>query len=249
MSDLLLYINEKILIVLIIKNQQVWYGQKGVNHQIIFYRRKTPKYYKDSINLLLNNIKVEKYTKEDIAFIIIFFLSKNNFKKLTQANIIKYITNPKSFSSLTGLMNLKVHMKNGQKNTELFEIKKNKVKLLNDKCLNYLASNYQRNSVTKSTDSIKTKQANALDFPYFKSDGDYYSSENRSNMRLNFVIEDNSITNGLTFRERSQIIMKKERKPNLNSLARENEKDINNDFDIEELANKIIGKFIPQYEI
>ena len=200
MSDLLLYINEKILIVLIIKNQQVWYGQKGVNHQIIFYRRKTPKYYKDSINLLLNNIKVEKYTKEDIAFIIIFFLSKNNFKKLTQANIIKYITNPKSFPSLTGLMNLKVHMKNGQKNTELFEIKKNKVKLLNDKCLNYLASNYQRNSVTKSTDSIKTKQANALDFPYFKSDGDYYSKENRSNMSLNFVIENNSITNGLTFR-------------------------------------------------
>ena len=43
--------------------------------------------------------------------------------------------------------------------------------------------------------------------------------------------------------------MKKERKPNLNSLARENEKDINNDFDIEELENKIIGKFIPQYEI
>ena len=43
--------------------------------------------------------------------------------------------------------------------------------------------------------------------------------------------------------------MKKERKPNLNSLARENEKDINNDFDIEELEKKIIGKFIPQYEI
>ena len=102
---------------------------------------------------------------------------------------------------------------------------------------------------TKSIDSIKTNQSNAFDFPYFKSDGKNYSSENGSNMRLNFVIEDNSITNGLTFRERSQIIMKKERKPNLNSLERENEKDINNDFDIEELANKIIGKFIPQYEI
>ena len=67
-------------------------------------------------------------------------------------------------------------------------------------------------------------------------------------MNLNFVIENNSITNGLTFRERNLIIMNKERKPILNSLSGENEKDINNDFDIEELMNKIIGKFIPQYE-
>ena len=48
-----------------------------------FLHKKNPKYYKDNINLLVNNIKVEKYKKEDIAFIIIFFLSKNNFKKLT----------------------------------------------------------------------------------------------------------------------------------------------------------------------
>ena len=60
-----------------------------------FLQKKNAKYYKDNINLLLNNIKVEKYTKEDIAFIIIFFLFKSNFKKLTQANIIKYFTNPK----------------------------------------------------------------------------------------------------------------------------------------------------------
>ena len=112
-------------------------------------------------------MKVEKYPKEDIAFIIIFFLSKNNFKKLTQANIIKYITNPKSVPSLTVLINLKVDIKNELKNTELFEIKKNKVKLLYNKCLNYLASNQEINSVTKSADSIKTNQANALDFPYF----------------------------------------------------------------------------------
>ena len=100
-----------------------------------FLQKKKAKYYKDNINLLLNNMKVEKYTKEDIAFIIIFFLSKNNFKKLTQANTIKYITNPKSVPSLTVLINLKVDIKNEMKNTELFEIKKNKVKL------NYLASN------------------------------------------------------------------------------------------------------------
>ena len=209
-----------------------------------FLKKKNAKYLKESINYLLNNIKVEKYTKEDIAFIIIHFLSKNNFKKLNQTNIIKYITNPKSFPSLTALINLKVEIKNELKNTELFEIKKNKVKLLYEKCLNYLTLNYERNSATKSTDSIKTNHANVLDFPYFKSDVEYGSCENGLNM--NFV---NDITNGLTFRERSQIKMSKERKPNLNSLSGENAKNINNDFEIEELANKIIGKFVPQYEI
>ena len=209
-----------------------------------FQRGKDQKYYKDKINLLLNNIKVEKCMKEDIALFIILFFSKKNFKEFNPEYIVKCISNPQLFPSLPGLINLKVDIKNELKNTELFEVKKNKVKLLYEKCLNYLRSNYQKNTVTKSSDSTKTNHANGLDFPLFESGLEYPSSESEINMRL--VIGNNNINNSFDKGERNKIKMSKERKLNLNSLTGENSKDVNNAVDIEELTDKIISS---QYEI
>ena len=219
--------------------------QRKRNKSVVnFQQEKTQKFYKDNINLLLNKIKVEKCMKEDITFIIILFFSKKNFKKLNPEYIIKSISNPQLFPSLTGLINLKVDIKNELKNTELFEVKKNKVKLLYEKCLNYLRSNYEKNTVTKSSDSTKTNHANFLDFAHFESEVEYGSTENEINMNL--VIEKNNINNSFDFGKRNKIKMNKKKKPNLNSLPAEDAKDVNNTVDIEELNDKIIS---PQYEI
>ena len=119
----------------------------------------------DRINLLLNKIKIEEYKKADIPIIIMLYLSKKNFKILPQADIIKYISNPNLFPSLTNLINLKDDIMYALKSNNMFEINKKKVKIILEKCLNYLTSYCEKYTNTNSSDSNQIVPANILDFP------------------------------------------------------------------------------------
>jgi hypothetical protein len=188
-------------------------------------KKKNDKYYMDRINLLLNKIKIEEYKKADIPIIIMLYLSKKNFKILPQADIIKYISNPNLFPSLTNLINLKDDIMYALKSNDMFEINKKKVKIVLEKCLNYLASYCEKYTNTNSSDSNQIVPANILDFPVSESDAEYVSSDNHLNM--SFVIEEDNLDNSFTFGERSQIKMNNKRKFNLNSLKGEIGKDKN----------------------
>ena len=210
-------------------------------------KKRNDKYYIDRINILLNKINIEEYKKADIPIIIMLYFSKKSYKILPQADIIKYISNPNLFPSLTNLINLKDDIMYALKSNKMFEINKKKVKAVLEKCLSYLTSYCEKNTNTNSSDSNQIIPANILDFPATESDAEYVSSDNHLNM--SFVIEEDNLDNSFTFGERSQIKMNNKRKFNLNSLKLENGKDKNNIVNIEELTNKIIEKYIPQYEI
>ena len=112
--------------------------KRNKSKDTIFQKKKTWKFYKEQINHLLDTIKIEEYKKADIPFIIMLFFSKRSFKSTPQTDIIKYISNPNLFPSLTNLINLKDDIIYALKTNNMFEINKKKVIIHLEICLNYL---------------------------------------------------------------------------------------------------------------
>ena len=196
---------------------------------------KTYKYYKDRINFLLNEIQIEEYKKEDIPIMIMLFLSKKNFRSSPPKDIIKYISNPDLFPSLTLLINLKDDIMNALKSNKMFKFFKKKVKLDLEKSLNYLESYCQKNIKKKSPNS-KEIPAKVIDFPLSESDdeNELASSFNQVNMFFSFG---ENIDNTINVGKYSQIKVSNKKKSNLNNLFGENEKDKKDIVDKEGLSN------------
>ena len=209
---------------------------------------KTYKTYKENINILLNKIQKDEYKKGDIPIIIILFFSKKDFRTLNQADIIKYISNPKLFPSLANLMNLEDEIMLEFKKNKLFEINKKEVTIVYDKCLEYLTSYSEKNTSTNSSHSNKDKKADVLNSSFSKIENDNASSHNKLNM--NFVIDGHNCLNKyFRLREKSQIKLSKKKIPNFNNLPPVDEKDKKNVVDKEGLTDKIMEKYDPQYEM
>ena len=76
-------------------------------------------YFKNQINILLSQIKINKILKSDIPFVVIQYFSNNTFRPITQNEIIKYISNPKLFPSLTKGANLREEIISALRNAGL----------------------------------------------------------------------------------------------------------------------------------
>ena len=221
--------------------------KRNKSKDTIFQKKKTWKFYKEQINHLLDTIKIEEYKKADIPFIIMLFFSNRSFKSTPQTDIIKYISNPNLFPSLTNLINLKDDIIYALKTNNMFEINKKKVIIHLEKCLNYLTSYYEKSMKTNSSDSNQIIQANVLDFPAVENEVEYVASDNHLNM--SFVIDEENFDNSFTFGEQSQKKLNKKHKFNCNNSKGENIKAKNNNGNPEELVNNVVEKFIPNFEI
>lgn len=210
-------------------------------------QKKTDKFYREKIKHLLNAINIEEYKKADIPFIILLFFSKIGFKSSPQVDIIKYISNPNIFPSLTHLINLKDDIIYALKTNNMFEINKKKVLIHLEKSFNYLTSYYEKSMNTNSSFSNQIIAANVLDFPIAENDVEYVVSDNHLNM--SFVIDEDNFDNSFTFGEQSQIKFNKRHKYIFNNSKEEYNKTKNNTDNPEELVNKVVEKYIPKFEI
>ena len=191
-------------------------------------------YFKNQINILLSQIKINKILKSDIPFVIIQYFSNNSFRPITQNEIIKHISNPKLFSSLTKGANLREEIISALRNNVIFEKKKLKYELNLEKCVNYL-SMYQEKNKNTNSDSIESSiSPNILNFPENENDVVYFAPCEENNLNMSFILDgENNIDNmdnSFTFGEQSKI--------------KSNKYEIN----IEDLENKALQKYIPEFE-
>ena len=84
-------------------------------------------FFINQLNNLLSQIQINKVVKSDIPFFIIQYFSKNNYRPISQSEIIKHISNPKSFPSLTKCANLRDEILSALRNNVIFEKKKVKI--------------------------------------------------------------------------------------------------------------------------
>ena len=196
-------------------------------------KKKDDKYYINQIKNLLNQIKKNNYLDSDISFIIIKYFSEKNFRPLTQNEIIKYISNPILFPSLTKDNNLRDEIISALKNNVMFELGKKKVRYeLNlEKCVNYLSFYQDKNKITNS-DSIENNiTPSIINFPENENNIVYFASIEHNQLNMSFIIDEDNLDNSFTFGERSQIKTSTKKKVN-----------------IVDLENKALQKYIPEFE-
>lgn len=222
-------------------------------------RKKDDKYFIDKINILLSQIRITNYSISDIPLIIISYFSMKGFRSLTQNDIIKYISNPTLFPSFSNYINLHNEILSSLNNNNIFKTTKKKIKYeLNlEKCYNYL-NTYQEGNINTGntkTDTNYNYTPSLLNFTTVDNDVLYFNSDNQLNM--SFILEDDktNLDNSFTFGEQSQIKMSNKNKWNtMNKENLEMKNYINNNIKIntnintEELENKALEKYIPEFE-
>ena len=227
-------------------------------------KKKDDKYFIDKINILLNKIRIPNYSISDIPFIIISYFSIKGFSTLTQNDIIKYISNPTLFPSFSNYINLRNEIISVLNNNNIFKTTKKKIKYdLNfEKCYNYL-NTYQETNIntgftnTDTSNNYSNCSPSLLNFPTVGNDELYFNSDNQLNM--SFILEDdkNHLDNSFTFGEQSQIKMSNKHKSNKMNMKESNINmknvindniNINTNINTEELENKALEKYIPEFE-
>ena len=198
-------------------------------------------FFINQLNNLLSQIQINKVVKSDIPFFIIQYFSKNNYRPISQSEIIKHISNPKSFPSLTKCANLRDEILSALRNNVIFEKKKLKYELNFEKCVNYLSTYLEKNKNTNS-DSIESNiSPKIINFPENENDVVYFASSDENQLNMSFILNEennkdnmdnlDNMDNSFTFGEQSQI--------KTNSR---------NEINMEDLENKALQKYIPEFE-
>lgn len=215
-------------------------------------KKKDDKYYINKINHLLNQIKLNDYSVSDIPIAIIQYFTIKNFRPLAQNEIIKYVSNINMLPSFDKSINLHDNIISALKNNKIFEINKKKYELNLEKCLNYL-NTYQEKFRTTNSDSKYDVSPSILTFPMVENDIVYLNSES-NHLNMSFILdEDNILDNSFTFGEQSQIKAGHKNRftmnMNMNNIKGENSENKNNSIiNTEELENKALEKYIPEFD-
>lgn len=215
-------------------------------------KKKDDKYYINKINHLLNQIKLNDYSVSDIPIAIIQYFTIKNFRPLAQNEIIKYVSNINMLPSFDKSINLHDDIISALKNNKIFEVNKKKYELNLEKCLNYL-NTYQEKFRTTNSDSKYDVSPSILTFPMVENDIVYLNSES-NHLNMSFILdEDNILDNSFTFGEQSQIKAGHKNRftmnMNMNNIKGENSENKNNSIiNTEELENKALEKYIPEFD-
>ena len=229
-----------------------------------FSKKKDDTYFIDKINILLNKIRIPNYSISDIPFIIISYFSIKGFRPLTQNEIIKYISNPTLFPSFSNYIHLRNEIVSALNNNNMFKTTKKKIKYeLNlEKCYNYL-NTYQETNIntgitnTDSNNNNSNYTPSLLNYPTVDNDVLYFNSDNQLNMSFNLEDDKNPLDNSFTFGEQSQIKMSNKKKSNTTNTKGQNQEmenylnnniNVNSNINTEELENKALEKYIPEFE-
>ena len=210
--------------------------------------KKVEKDSNEQIKLLLNQIKNNnKDTNSDITLSIVQAMVDKNFISLSQNEIIKCLS-----SSFPKNSNLRREVISSLKNNIFTQLKKNSKYELNfEECAFYLKTYKDKDDSSNSNNSNEKASLNqpiispVINFPETENKTIYFTPEDNQ-QNTNMTMDEENFDSSFTFGEQS--LIKASGNKNNSYIKDENElKNISNDT--EELENKALEKYIPEFDL